>query len=209
MESFTTLTAIAAPINEPNIDTNQLCPSRFSKIPRGPEYARVLFHDLRFHTDGSEKDFVLNREPFRRARILVADRGFGCGSSRETAVYALYEFGIRCVIAPSFGDIHAANCAKNGILAATVADAVAASMRAQLREHPGTTFTVDLQAQTIVDAQGGLHHFAVNATRKLCLLEGLDDIGRTERYKGHVDEFEISYQARVPWLFDNTSGTGQ
>ena len=102
MHPFTSVTAIAAPIDEPNVDTNQLCPTRFNKVPRGPKYARVLFHDRRFEADGREKDFVLNREPYRRAQIIVADRNWGSGSSRESAVYALYEFGIRCVIASSF-----------------------------------------------------------------------------------------------------------
>jgi 3-isopropylmalate/(R)-2-methylmalate dehydratase small subunit len=209
VQPFTRLTAIAAPVDEANVDTNQLCPSRFSKVPRGPAYAQVLFHDQRFNADGSEKDFVLNREPFRRAQILVADRGFGCGSSRETAVYALYEFGIRCVIAPSFGDIHAANCSKNGILAAVVPDSTATSMRRQLREGPGTTLTVDLEAQTIADAEGRLHHFPMNAVRKRCLLQGLDDIGRTEQYRVQMKEFEVMYRARVPWLFNDTSKDSQ
>ena len=209
MQPFTKLTAIAAPIDDANVDTNQLCPSRFSKVARGPAYAQVLFHDQRFNANGSEKDFVLNREPFRQAQILVADRGFGCGSSRETAVYALYEFGIRCVIAPSFGDIHAANCAKNGILAAVVLDSTATSMRRQLRERPGATFTVDLEAQTVTDAEGRLHHFPMNTVRKRCLLRGLDDIGRTEQYRAQMEEFEGVYRAHVPWLFNDTSRDSQ
>ena len=120
MKPFTTLKAIAAPFEQPNIDTNQLCPTRFNKVPRGPKYARVLFHDLRFNADGSDKEFILNAEPYNKAGVIVADRNFGCGSSRESAVYALYEFGIRCIIAPSFGDIFANNCSKNGLLAVTL-----------------------------------------------------------------------------------------
>ena len=104
MQPFTTLTGIAAPIDEANIDTNQLCPTRFNKVPRGPKYREVLFHDRRFNTDGTEKEHILNIDPFNRAQIIVADRNWGGGSSRESAVYALYEFGIRCVIAASFGD---------------------------------------------------------------------------------------------------------
>ena len=129
MQPFTKLTAIAVPLDEPNIDTNQLCPTRFNKVPRGPKYAQVLFHDLRFNADGSEQDFILNREPYRSAGIVVADRNFGCGSSRESAVYALYEFGIRCVIAPSFGDIFANNSCKNGLLPVVLPDAAAAAIR--------------------------------------------------------------------------------
>src|SRR5512147_3210366 len=151
MEPFTTLTAIAVPIDEPNVDTNQLCPTRFNKVPRGPAYARILFHDRRFNADGSEKEHILNAEPFRRAAIIVADRNWGSGSSRESAVYALYEFGIRCIIAPSFADIHANNCAKNGLLTVVLPEPAVASIRAQLRERPGASVSVDLAAQTVVD----------------------------------------------------------
>ena len=129
MKAFTTLTAIAAPFDQPNIDTNQLCPTRFNKVPRGPKYAQVLFHDLRFNADGGEKEFILNREPYRKAGIIVADRNFGCGSSRESAVYALYEFGISCVIAPSFGDIFANNCGKNGLLPVVLPQVASWSIR--------------------------------------------------------------------------------
>src|SRR5689334_12789541 len=146
MTPFTTLTAIAAPIDEPNVDTNQLCPTRFNKVPRGPEHARILFHDRRFNADGSEKEHILNVEPFNRAQVIVSDRNWGCGSSRESAVYALYEFGIRCVIAPSFGDIHANNCYKNGLLPVVLPDHECAAMRAHLRDHPGATISVDLAA---------------------------------------------------------------
>src|SRR5471032_906142 len=148
MQAFTTITAIAAPIDEANVDTNQLCPTRFNKVPRGPKYAQILFHDRRFNADGSEKEYLLNVEPFRSARILVADRNFGCGSSRESAVYALYEFGIRCVIAPSFADIHANNCSKNGLLPVVLPEAETDAIRAQLRARPSSTLTVDLKAQT-------------------------------------------------------------
>ncbi|HSN38820.1 MAG TPA: 3-isopropylmalate dehydratase small subunit, partial [Burkholderiales bacterium] len=144
MTPFTKLTAIAAPIDEPNIDTNQLCPTRFNKVPRGPKHAQILFHDLRFQADGTEKDFVLNREPWRRAQIIVADRNWGCGSSRESAVYALYEFGIRCVIASSFGDIHANNCMKNGLLPVVLKQDEVMAIRAQLHAKPGATVSVDL-----------------------------------------------------------------
>src|SRR3982751_3205277 len=159
MQPFTTLTAIAAPIDEPNVDTNQLCPTRFNKVPRGAKYARVLFHDRRFEADGTEKDFILNRAPYRSARIIVADRNWGCGSSRESAVYALYEFGIRSVIASSFGDIHANNCYKNGLLPVTLPDAQLADIRAQLHANPGASVSVDLYQQTVTDPSGKVHRF--------------------------------------------------
>ena len=201
MQPFTTITAIAAPIDEANVDTNQLCPTRFNKVPRGPQYAQVLFHDRRFNADGTEKEFLLNVEPFRSAAIIVANRNWGCGSSRESAVYALYEFGIRCVIAPSFGDIHANNCSKNGLLPVVLPEAEVASIRAQLRDRPGATVTVDMQEQTVTDPAGRVHRFEIHPVRKKCLLEGLDDVARTQEYRSRIEEFEAEYRAERPWLY--------
>jgi len=201
MKPFTRLAGIAVPIDEANVDTNQLCPTRFNKVPRGPEFRDILFHDRRFNPDGTEKEHVLNVEPFRRAQVIVADRNWGGGSSRETAVYALYEFGIRCVIAPSFGDIHANNCAKNGLLTIVLPDAVCAAMRAQLRERPGATIAVDLRAQSVTDAAGQTHRFDIHPVRKKCLLEGLDDVARTQQYLRQIETFEASYRAARPWLY--------
>ena len=201
MQPFTTITAIAAPIDEANVDTNQLCPTRFNKVPRGPQYAQVLFHDRRFNADGTEKEFLLNVEPFRSAAIIVANRNWGCGSSRESAVYALYEFGIRCVIAPSFGDIHANNCSKNGLLPVVLPEAEVASIRAQLRDRPGATVTVDLQDQTVTDPAGRVHRFEIHPVRIKCLLEGLDDVARTQEYRSRIEEFEAEYRAERPWLY--------
>jgi 3-isopropylmalate/(R)-2-methylmalate dehydratase small subunit len=203
MTPFTKLTAIAAPIDEANVDTNQLCPTRFNKVPRGPGHARILFHDRRFALDGTEKDHILNHEPFRRAQIIVADRNWGCGSSRESAVYALYEFGVRCVIAPSFGDIHANNCAKNGLLPVALSDGECAAIRKQIHARPGATLTVDLAAQTVTDADGGVHRFDIHPVRKKCLLEGLDDIARTRQYAERIEGFEEGYRAERPWLYSN------
>ena len=201
MQPFTTLTAIAAPIDEANVDTNQLCPTRFNKVPRGPKYAQVLFHDRRFNADGSEKEFLLNVEPFRSAGIIVADRNWGCGSSRESAVYALYEFGIRCVIAPSIADIHANNCSKNGLLPVVLPDAVVASLREQLRTKPGARLTVDLASQSVTAPNGQVHRFEIHPVRKKCLLEGLDDVARTQQYRSDIDAFEADYRTERPWLF--------
>lgn len=201
MEAFTKLTAIAAPIDEPNVDTNQLCPTRFNKVPRGPKHAQILFHDRRFDADGKEKDFILNREPYRRAQIVVADRNWGCGSSRESAVYALYEFGIRCVIASGFGDIHASNCLKNGLLPVTLAQEDVVAIRAQLHAQPGATLAVDLAAQTVTDPAGKVYRFEIHPVRKQCLLEGLDDISRTRQYAERFEIFEESYRRERPWLY--------
>lgn len=200
MDPFVTLTAIAAPIDEPNVDTNQLCPTRFNKVPRGPGHARILFHDRRFDRDGREKDFILNRESYRQARIIVADRNWGCGSSRESAVYALYEFGIRCVIATSFADIHAANCCKNGLLPVVLPESVVTAIRAQLHAAPGAALTVDLERQEVTDVGGAVHVFQVHPVRRKCLLEGLDDVARTGQYRTVFDAHEKAWAASHPWL---------
>jgi 3-isopropylmalate/(R)-2-methylmalate dehydratase small subunit len=169
-------------------------------VPRGPKYAQVLFHDLRFNADGSEKDFILNREPYRNAGIIVADRNFGCGSSRESAVYALYEFGVCCVIAPSFGDIFANNCGKNGLLPVVLPETTAAEIRIQLQTTIGATLTVDLAAQTVTDAAGRTHGFDIHPVRKKCLLEGLDDVERTRQYLPNIAAFENTYRRERNWL---------
>lgn len=200
MPPFTTLTAIAAPMGEPNVDTNQLCPTRFNKVPRGPKHAQILFHDLRFNAEGSEKDFVLNREPYRTAGIIVGDRNFGCGSAREYAVWALYEFGIRCVIASSFGDIFVNNCYKNGLLPVVLPHESVLAIRRQLRERVGATLSVDLAAQTVTDVAGSVHRFEIHPVRRKCLLEGLDDIARTEQYRERLETFETGYLRQRSWL---------
>ncbi len=201
MEPFTTLTGNGAPIDEPNIDTNQLCPTRFNKVPRGPKHRDILFHDRRFNPDGSEKEHLLNVEPFKRAQIIVANRNWGGGSSRESAVYALYEFGIRCIIAPSFADIHSNNCAKNGLLTVVLPDEECAALRKQLRDKPGTTISVDLEAQTVTDAGGRTYRFNIHPVRKKCLLEGLDDVARTAQYSDRFEAFEAAYRRERPWLY--------
>jgi 3-isopropylmalate/(R)-2-methylmalate dehydratase small subunit len=155
----------------------------------------------RFNADGSEKEHILNAEPFNRAQIIVADRNWGSGSSRESAVYALYEFGIRCVIAPSFADIHLNNCYKNGLLPVVMDEAQCEAMRKQLRDHPGSTISVDLAAQTVTDPQGKVHRFEIHPVRKKCLLEGLDDIARTLQYKQAFEAFEAQYRKERGWLY--------
>ena len=200
MQPFTTLTAIAVPMHEANIDTNQLCPTRFNKVPRGPKYREILFYDSRFRPDGTPTEFMLNASPYDKSGVIVADRNFGCGSSRETAVYALYEFGIRCVIAPSFGDIFAANCAKNGLLALTLPEEECAAIRRQLQDQPGAKVSVDLAAQTVIDVAGKVHKFEIHEVRKRCLLEGLDDIARTQQYAERIAGFEKGYYQDRPWL---------
>src|SRR6201984_3702012 len=150
MEKFTKIPGAACPINQSNLNTDQILPARYLKWTRAMGLGKVLFHDLRFDAEGRERpEFPLNRPVWRDAKIIVAGRNFGCGSSRESAVYALYDYGIRFVIAPSFGDIFAGNAVQNGLLTAAVPDEVAAELMAQLTTTPETPVTVDLEQQTI------------------------------------------------------------
>jgi 3-isopropylmalate/(R)-2-methylmalate dehydratase small subunit len=204
VQPFSTLKAIAAPIDEPNVDTNQLCPTKFSKTPRGPGHASILFNFQRFRADGSKTDFILNREPFNHAQIIVGERNWGCGSGREGAVYALYEFGIRCVIAPSFAETHAANCARNGILTVVLPSADLIAIRQQLHDCPDARMTVDLDAQTVIDPSGKVHSFDIHPVRKKCLILGLDDFGRTDEYAAHFEKYIQAYRERRRWLFRST-----
>jgi 3-isopropylmalate/(R)-2-methylmalate dehydratase small subunit len=203
MEPFTTLTGIAAPLERPNVDTDQIAPARFLRRPRKEGYSDILFHDLRFSAPGQEfSDFVLNQPAFRKARILVADRNFGGGSSREQAVWSLVDYGIRCVIAVSFGDIFWENSVKGGLLLIRQDEPVLARWREELRAAPGTTMTIDLEAQTISEPHGTTVPFEVEIARKRRLLLGLDDIGITLRHEDAIVAAETAYRARHPWLFN-------
>src|ERR1700741_3604693 len=151
MDKFIRLTAVACPLDVANLNTDQLIPARFLKLPRSAGLATALLRDLRFDADGRERpDFPLNRPAWRDAKIIVGGRNFGCGSSREAAVYALFDYGIRCVIAPSFGDIFAGNAVQNGLLTATVTDEEAAEIMESLAQTPELPITVDLDQQSIL-----------------------------------------------------------
>ena len=201
MEAFTKLTAVAAPLDMANIDTDKIIPGRFLRKLRGPGYDKLAFHDIRFHADGSENpDFVLNKTPYRAAKILVAATNFGCGSSREAAVYVMFDFGIRAVIAPSFGDIHYGNELQNGMLPVVLPDAVCASLRAQLHASPGATISIDLDAQHVIAPDGARHAFEIDANAKERLLKGLDDIGLVMQYSNEIEAFEQRHRQAMPWL---------
>jgi len=202
VEPFTRLTAVAVPIDLPHVDTDRIIPARFLRKPReGAEYARYLFHDVRFDAKGEERpDFVLNQMPYRNARIVVAAENFGCGSSREMAVWALSAYGIRSVIGPSFGDIFSENCGKNGVLAVRVAAAIADTLRRQLHERPGATMTVDLDAQMVIGPDGTRYGFEIDGFRKEALRRGLDDIELTQEYGDAITAFERRRRAEAPWL---------
>ena len=202
MTPFTRVTAVAAPIDLPNIDTDRIIPARFLRKPKGaPGYERFLFHDVRFDASGAERpEFVLNRTPFREAKILVVADNFGCGSSREMAVWALQACGVRSVVAPSLGDIFHQNCFKNGLLPVILPGDVGASLRAQLHERPGVTMTVDLESQTVTAPDGTAHRFEVDAFRKQMLVTGQDEIELTLGYEEQIRAFEARQREEVGWL---------
>jgi 3-isopropylmalate/(R)-2-methylmalate dehydratase small subunit len=202
MEPFTRLTAVAVPIDLPNVDTDRVIPARFLRKDRHvPEYASFLFHDVRFDADGTERaEFVLNQAPYRGAKIVVAAENFGCGSSREAAVWALAAYGVRAVIAPSLGDIFHQNCGKNGVLAAILPSEVVAGLRRQLHARPGATLTVDLETQTVTAPDGGQHRFEFDAFRKEMLLTGRDEIGLTLGYETQIGEFEARHAREMAWV---------
>jgi 3-isopropylmalate/(R)-2-methylmalate dehydratase small subunit len=207
MDKFTIWKAVAVPFDQPNIDTNQLCPTRFNKVEKGPKYAQVLFHDLRFNPDGSEKpDFILNQPRYRGAGIIVADRNFGCGSSRESAVYAVATFGIRAIIAPSFGDIFFNNCLKNSVVPVMLDADICAAMRAQLRATIGAEITVDLDRQLATDVESREHAFRIHPLRRRCLLNGLDDISLTAEFLDEIQSFEAAYRRENSWLESSSIG---
>jgi 3-isopropylmalate/(R)-2-methylmalate dehydratase small subunit len=192
-EPFTTFTAIAAPLEMSNVDTDQIMPARFMRRPRDERYATYGFHDLRFAPDGTPKrDFVLNLEPFDRAGILVAQRNFGIGSSREAAVYALLALGIRCVVAESFGDIFFGNSLKNGLVPVRLPEDACTALRESVAASPGLQLTVDLERQVLNSAQGASHGFAIPAFARECLLRGLDEIGLTFTLLPEIKAFEAA-----------------
>ncbi len=199
MDKFTTLTAVAAPMPLINIDTDMIIPKQFLKTIARSGLGRNLFDEMRYTQDGSEvADFVLNRAPYRDAKIIVAGDNFGCGSSREHAPWALLDFGIRVIIAPSFADIFFNNCFKNGILPIRLPEAEVNRLMAHAENGENATLTVDLENQTISGQEGDAIGFDVDAFRKYCLIEGLDDIGLTLQKADKITSFEVD-RNRLPW----------
>jgi 3-isopropylmalate/(R)-2-methylmalate dehydratase small subunit len=199
MDKFVRLTATACPLDVANLNTDQLIPARYLKWPRSAGLGKVLLHDLRFDAEERERhDFPLNQRAWRDARIIVAGRNFGCGSSREAAVYALCDYGIRCVIAPSFADIFSGNAVHNGLLTAIVFDDEAAALIAMLAEQPDRPMTVDLEQQAIQCGERTFR-FAIDPVRRARLLDGWDDIALTESYRDQVAAFKAADRARRPW----------
>lgn len=190
MQPFRKHTGIVAPLDRPNVDTDQIIPKQFLKRIERTGFGEFLFYDWRYLPDGRPNpSFVLNEPRYQGASILVADKNFGCGSSREHAPWALAEFGFRAIIAPSFADIFANNCFKNGML--PIALPVAEFMK-RAQETEGYQLTVDLETQTIADEQGLTVSFEVGSFQRYCLLEGLDDIGLTLRHEDAIASYEAS-----------------
>ena len=199
MEKFTKLSGAACPIDQANVNTDQIIPARFLKWTRDQGIGKVLFNDLRRDAEGREKpDFPLNRPAWRDAKVVVAARNFGCGSSRESAVYALYDYGVRCVIAPSFGDIFSGNAVQNGLLTAIVTDAEAAEIMAALSDNPELPVTVDLEELRIV-CGNRTYAFTIDPVRRARLLNGWDDIALTKSFRDRIAAFKASDQAARPW----------
>jgi 3-isopropylmalate/(R)-2-methylmalate dehydratase small subunit len=193
MEKFTTLSGIAAPLPMINVDTDMIIPKQHLKTIKRTGLGRHLFADLRYAPDGREiADFVLNRPPYRKAQILVTGDNFGCGSSREHAVWALLDFGIRCVIAPSFADIFSTNCLKNGILPIVLGKADVRALMDDAGKGANVRIAIDLAAQTVTRP---------DPFRKHCLLNGLDDIALTLEKEAAIDVFERRQRARQAWLY--------
>ena len=201
MEPFTTVSAVAAPLDLANVNTDQIFPARFIKKPRSVGYAQFTFHDLRRDSSGQEReDFPLNQDRFRNPEILVCGINFGCGSSREGAVYTLQESGINVLIAPSFGDIFAANCLKNGLLTIVLPQATVADLRAELVEADEPKLTVDLENEVITRPGGETLAFSPDPFQKDCLIKGLNEIDISLQFAGEMDAFETTHRTQFPWL---------
>ena len=200
MQKFDKLTSVAAPLPMINIDTDKIIPKNYLKTIRRTGLGKALFAEIRYDEKGNEKpDFVLNKPAYRKAQILVAGENFGCGSSREHAPWALLDFGIRCVISTSFADIFYNNCFKNGILPIRVTPEELEKLMDDANRGSNATLSVDLANQEIRGPDGGVIEFDIDAHRKHCLLEGLDDIGLTLKMAKSIDTFEEKAAASRPW----------
>lgn len=202
MDQFTTLTGIAAPLAMMNVDTDMIIPKQHLKTIKRTGLGKVLFDELRYRETGEEiPDFILNQSPYREAKILIAGDNFGCGSSREHAPWALLDFGIRCVIAPSFADIFFNNCFKNGILPITLAKTEVDQLMDDAKNPETATLTVDLPEQIIRRSNDEMIPFTVDEFRKNCLLNGWDDISLTLQKAEQIAEFESQQRESLPWLW--------
>ncbi|RMD92106.1 MAG: 3-isopropylmalate dehydratase small subunit [Alphaproteobacteria bacterium] len=200
MEKFTTLTGIAAPLPLINVDTDMIIPKQFLKTIKRTGLGKNLFDEMRYDENGNENpDFVLNQPAYRNAEILIAGENFGCGSSREHAPWALLDFGIRCIIAPSFADIFYNNCFKNGILPIVLPQEEVDILMEDAKKGANARITVDLENQTITTSDGQQIRFDIDPFKKHCLLNGLDDIGLTLEHVAEIDAYEARLKAERSW----------
>jgi 3-isopropylmalate/(R)-2-methylmalate dehydratase small subunit len=201
MDKFETLTGIAAPLPLINVDTDMIIPKQFLKTIKRSGLGRNLFDEMRYDDDGNEiADFVLNRPAYREAQILVAGDNFGCGSSREHAPWAIKDFGIRAVIAPSFADIFYNNCFKNGILPIALPQEAVDALMQDAEKGENARMTIDLENQTVTSSDGQVFAFEIDPFKKNCLLEGLDEIGLTMEKVAAIDTYEARVGTERPWV---------
>jgi 3-isopropylmalate/(R)-2-methylmalate dehydratase small subunit len=206
MDKFTKITAVAAPLPMINVDTDMIIPKQFLKTIKRSGLGKDLFSEMRFLDDGSENpDFVLNKPAYRKAQILVAGENFGCGSSREHAPWAIQDFGIRCIIAPSFADIFYNNSFKNGILPIVLPPEDVAKLMDDAERGANAIVTIDLESQTITGPDGGELRFELDPFKKHCLLNGLDEIGLSLEKEQSITDFEARRRVATPWL-DTSAG---
>ena len=201
MQEFKKLAAIAAPLELMNVDTDIIIPKQFLKTIKRSGLGVSAFYDIRYNEDGSEKpDFVLNREPYRKAQVLITGENFGCGSSREHAPWAILDFGIRCVIASSFADIFYNNCFKNGILPVQLPQAQVDQLMQEAKDNPDALIEIDLEKQTVTRGNKFAFSFEIDPFRKHCMLNGLDDIGLTQQKENFIKSYEEKVKGDRPWL---------
>lgn len=202
MKPYVTHTSVVALLDRVNVDTDQIIAKQFLKSVERTGFGKHLFYDWRYHPDGSENvNFELNHPAFKGAKILLTGANFGCGSSREHAVWALVDYGFNTIIAPSFADIFYSNCFKNGLLPITIDDSQARVLITEVQQHRGTTFTIDLAQRTVVTAGGYVLQFAIDPFRQNNLLQGLDDIGVTLQNVQAIDAYEQKHRQQFPWLW--------
>jgi 3-isopropylmalate/(R)-2-methylmalate dehydratase small subunit len=201
MDKFTQLTGVAAPLPAINIDTDKIIPKNYLKSIKRSGFGKHLFAEMRYNADGSEKpDFVLNKPAYRQAKILIAYENFGCGSSREHAPWALLDFGVKCVIAPSFADIFYNNCFKNGVLPLVLPKEICEQLVKDAERGANATMTVDLVNQTVTRPDGEVIKFEIDPFRKHCLVNGLDEVGLTMAKGKEIDDYESKLDRSQPWL---------
>ena len=212
MDAFTVHTGLVAPMDRANVDTDLIIPKQFLKSIKRSGFGPNLFDELRYLDEGQpdsdnsrrplNPDFPLNHERYKGASVLLARDNFGCGSSREHAPWALVDYGFRCVIAPSFADIFRSNCFKNGLLPIQLPGNIVAQLFEAMYAEEGYSLTIDLEQQKILCQNGEVIAFEIDAFRRDCLLNGLDDIGITLQSADAIRQFEQRHKARVPWVFD-------